>query len=310
VTFSLEETLTEQGRNFANKIWNAFRLISSWKSNDSISQPESSYQAIRWFENKLDSKIILLDDHYSKYRISDALMTVYKLFWDEFSSWYLEIIKPDFQKPIDPRTLDSTINFLEKLLKIIHPFMPFITEELWQLIKKPDNGQSIMISEMPQPGSVDDGLIKHFEDIKEVTANVRKIRKEKLIPVKDKITLKVRPVKGKYNDSLDQILTRLLKLSDIELVEGEVKESVQFIVKSTEYFVPVSVELNVEEELKRLSTELEYSKSFLTTIGKKLNNKNFVDNAPQKIVDIEKKKQSDTLSRIKVLEDQIKNLNN
>lgn len=304
-----DESLTEQGRNFANKIWNAFRLITGWKSSDSISQPESSSNGINWFGNMLDNKIKLLIDHYSKYRISDALMTVYKLFWDEFSSWYLEIIKPDFQKPIDSKTLDSTIGFFVKLLKLIHPFMPFITEELWQLIKQSENGKSIMISEMPEPGYVDKELLLHFEDIKEVTANIRKIRKEKLIPANDKISVKVRPVEGKYNSTFDQVLSRLLKLSDIDLVEEEVKEAVPFIVKSIEYFVPVSVEINVEEELKRLNTELEYSKSFLTTIGTKLNNNNFVDNAPQKIVDIEKKKKSDTLARIKVIEEQIKNLN-
>ena len=303
-----DESLTEQGRNFANKIWNAFRLVKSWKTDDNIIQPKHSELGIKWFNSRLSESIEIIDDHYSKYRISDILMTIYRLFWDDFSSWYLEIIKPDYGKPIDSASLKDTFAIFDKLLRIIHPFMPFITEELWHMVKKRSDGESIMISPMPEPEAYDRGLLGSFEELKEVTTSLRKIRKENNIPPSEAISLNVKAVKGQYNNILDPVLSRLVNISDVNTVDQKPKEMISFIVKFSEYFVPVSIEINVEEELKRLSDELGYSKGFLKGISKKLDNRSFVNNAPEKIVNIEKKKLSDTQAKIKALEEQIKNL--
>ncbi|MFC2117627.1 valine--tRNA ligase [Bacteroidota bacterium] len=305
-----DESLTEQGRNFANKIWNAFRLVKGWESDKNIKQPESSKLAVEWFDSMLNKGIEQLNDHYLKYRISDALMTVYKLFWDEFSSWYLEIVKPDYQKPIDETTLKATICFFDKLVKIIHPFMPFITEEIWQLIEKRNEGNSIMVSNMPEQGSYNKKFLQDFEDLKEIITHLRKIRKDKNLGIKDALSLKVRTAKDKYFSDFDSLISRLAHVSDIEIVSNEIKDAVPFIVKSTEFFVPISENIDVEGELIRLTTELEYSEGFLKTVSKKLSNESFVNNAPEKVVEMEKKKQSDTIARIMVLKEQIESMKN
>ena len=284
------------------------RLVKSWKPDDNIIQPKHSELGIKWFNSRLSESIEIIDDHYSKYRISDILMTIYRLFWDDFSSWYLEIIKPDYGKPIDSASLKDTFAIFDKLLRIIHPFMPFITEELWHMVKKRSDGESIMISPMPEPEAYDRGLLGSFEELKEVTTSLRKIRKENNIPPSEAISLNVKAVKGQYNNILDPVLSRLVNISDVNTVDQKPKEMISFIVKFSEYFVPVSIEINVEEELKRLSDELGYSKGFLKGISKKLDNRSFVNNAPKKIVNIEKKKLSDTQAKIKALEEQIKNL--
>ena len=305
-----DEALTEQGRNFANKIWNAFRLIKGWKEDKKIDQPEHSKLGIKWFRSKLNNNLKIIDDHYSKYRISDVLMTTYRLFWDDFSSWYLEIIKPDFGKPIDKVSLKETIDIFDKLLRIIHPFMPFITEELWQIIQKRSDRESIMISPMPEPEDYDAVLIESFEELKDVTTNLRKIRKEKKIPFSESIPLMVKAVSGDYKNWLDPVLSRLVNLTEIKIIEQKQKDAISFIIKSSEYFVSVTEKINVDEEIKRLSEELSYSKGFLSTISKKLDNKSFINNAPEKVVQNERKKQSDTLARIKALEEQIENMKN
>ncbi len=299
-----DESLIEQGRNFGNKIWNAFRLVKTWEIDKNIEQPEASKIAIDWFNSKLNKTIELIDDHYSKYRISDALMTSYKLFWDEFSSWYLEIIKPEYQKPIDNKTLNSTIEFFEKLLKLLHPFMPFITEEIWHLIEDRKDGESIMISLMPENTGFNNDTISKFENTKEVISSVRAIRKEKNIPMKKQLVLHVKE-SDKFVDDFKTVISKLCNLSEISYTKQKIDNVVSFMVKTTEFFIPVGNMINKEEELKKLETELKYNEGFHISVSKKLSNEKFVNNAPEKVVEMEKKKLADAETKIKALKEQI-----
>ena len=301
-----DENLPEQGRNFSNKIWNAFRLIKQWQADDTITQPEHAKKAIEWFDAKLNKAIEQLDDHFLKYRLSDALMTVYKLFWNEFSSWYLETIKPAYQQPIDKITLDKTIDFLEKLLKILHPFMPFITEEIWHLIEERNQGESISTTLMPNVKKYDINVIENFEIAKEVISSIRTIRKEKNIPLKDSLTLNVRSNGTEYNNYFNTVISKLANLSEINLVTDKKDEnSIAFMVKTLEYYVPLEGLINVEDEIEKLTKELEYNKGFLASVMKKLSNENFVQHAPAKVVENEKAKKADAEMKIKSLEKRI-----
>jgi valyl-tRNA synthetase len=299
------ESLTEQGRNFANKIWNAFRLIKSWKIDPDLKQPEASKAAVKWFNEKLNESIILLEDQFSKYRLSEALMNIYKLFWDEFSSWYLEIIKPAYQQSIDETTYAVTFDFFEKLLKLLHPFVPFITEEIWHLIKTRKNGESIMISDMPGASGYDKACVKRFEKAKETISSIRTIRKEREILIKETLSLLVREEEKKFDNRFGEVLKKLCNLSEISFIKEKPEKAVSFIIKTTEYYIPVGDKVNIDEELSKLKKDLEYNKGFLAAVMKKLDNKSFVKNAPQNVVNREKEKKADTEAKILALQEQI-----
>ena len=301
-----DEILCEQGRNFSNKIWNALRLIKGWTVDENLEQPQSSKISIEWFEAKWNSTIKILDDHFSKYRISDALMLTYKLIWDDFCSWYLEMIKPAYQKPIDKNTLESSIKFFEKIMKILHPFMPFITEEIWHLLKDRDEGDCIMISEMPKSGKTDKSILNQFEFAKEVIISIRNFRKEKNIPNKEELELFIKKNNNETPDiTFDSLISKLCNLNKIDYTDEKIEGSMSFIVKSTEFFVPMSDSLDLEAEIKKLEEDLKYTKGFLISVSKKLSNERFVNNAPEKVVEMERKKQSDAESKIKVIEEQL-----
>jgi valyl-tRNA synthetase len=304
-----EEGLTEQGRNFSNKIWNAFRLIKGWEVDPGLGQPLHSAKAVEWFEAKIDRAFQKVENQFTKYRISDALMIVYKLFWDEFSSWYLELVKPDYQKPIDALTYERTIGFIDQLLHMLHPFMPFITEEIWQLISERKKGESLMVSAMPAPEKYDKKLIKHFEDAKEVISQIRSIRKEKNIPPREAMQMMIRvPENGDYHAALDPVIKKLANLSAIVPVDQDPGNTVSFIVKNVEYFVSVGDMVNVEEELGKLSADLEYTRGFLKSVQKKMSNASFVQHAPAQVVEMERQKMADAEGKIAVLEGQIAKL--
>ncbi|MBU8891437.1 MAG: valine--tRNA ligase [Bacteroidales bacterium] len=300
-----DENLTEQGRNFGNKIWNAFRLVKSWSVDETIEQPESSRKSIEWFLNRLNSEIKNINNLYEKFRLSEALMSVYKLFWDEFSSWYLELIKPAYQKPIDKTTLDQTLEIFDTLIKLLHPIMPFITEEIWQLIEDRKPGESIMIEKMPVSETYSNKTIQAFERVKEVISGVRNVRKENNIAQKESLALKVN---GNYDNDYDSCIVKMCNLSSLEKVNSKIDGAVSFMVKSTEFYIELGSLVDVEEELKKLNDELEYNKGFLKSVMKKLSNERFVNSAPEKVVNIEKQKKDDAEAKIKVLEERIAGL--
>ena len=303
-----DDSLPEQGRNFANKIWNAFRLVRSWEVDEKIEQPESSRVAVKWMEEVLKRSIHDIDLNFRKFRISEALMITYKLFWDEFSAWYLEIIKPEYQKPVDRITLNATIAILDKLLKLIHPFMPFITEDLWQLLTERKSGESIMIALMPEAKKFNKELIADFESVKETVSAVRTVRRNKGIPLRDKLELLIRADKDSFDVDLLPVIVKMCNLSDISFVSEKQAGAVSFMVNTTEYFIPVGGALDIEGELIKLNEDLEYNRGFLATVMKKLDNQRFVQNAPASVLELERKKKSDAESKIKSLEERIKEL--
>lgn len=302
-----DEELCSQGKAFTNKIWNAFRLIKGWEVSDTIPQPESSKVAIEWFEAKLQQTLAEIEDHFEKYRISDALMAIYKLVWDDFCSWFLEMIKPAYQAPIDKKTFDKAIEMLESNLKLLHPFMPFLTEEIWQHIAERTPEQALIISTWPELKSFDAKLIADFDFAAEVISGVRTIRKEKNIPFKDAIELK-----AINNDNtsayFDAVITKLGNISSLEYVSEAVNGALTFRAKSNEYFVPISGAINVEEEIAKLSEELKYNQGFLKSVQAKLSNEKFVNNAPEKVLEIERKKEADALSKIATIEQSLASL--
>ncbi|MEA5045856.1 MAG: valine--tRNA ligase [Petrimonas sp.] len=300
-----DESLCEQGRNFNNKIWNAFRLVKGWEVNNGTGQPETAKIAISWFGNVLSKAIIELEDLFSKYRLSEALMTVYKLFWDEFSSWYLELIKPAYQQPVDPATYEATLSFFDSLLRLLHPFMPFITEELWQALGERKPGESIMIARQPKATTVDEELIADFEITKQIIAGIRTIRLQKNIPSKDELELQVI---GNHDNRFDSAIAKMANLSSIENITEKSEGAVGFLVGTTEFAIPMGDKIDVEAELKKMKTELEYCEGFLQSVMKKLSNERFVQNAKPEIVENERKKQADTKSKIALLKESIKAL--
>ena len=305
-----DDSLPEQGRNFANKIWNAFRLVKSWKIDEKAVQPESSRIAVKWMEEVLKKSIHEIDLNFRKFRISEALMITYKLFWDEFSGWYLEIIKPEYQKPVDRVTFDATIAIFDKLLKLIHPFMPFITEEIWQMLPERKNGESIMVSRMPEAKKYNKDLMADFESVKETVSAIRTVRKEKGIPNKDKFELLIRADQDSYDAELLPVIIKICNLTKISFVSEKQAGTVSFMVGTTEFFIPVEGRIDIESELSKLNEELEYNRGFLANVMKKLDNERFVENAPPTVLDLERKKKSDAESKIKSLEERIKELGN
>jgi valyl-tRNA synthetase len=303
-----EDSLPEQGRNFANKIWNAFRLVNSWEVDENIDQPVSSKVAVEWMNEVMEKSILDIDSNFSKFRISEALMTTYKLFWDEFSGWYLEIIKPEYQKPVDRVTLDATLSVFDKLLKLIHPFMPFITEEIWQLLSVREAGESIMITRIPEAVKFDIGIIERFESVKETISAIRTVRKSKDIPNKDKIELIVRSEKDVFDMHFLPVVSKLCNLSDVSFVSEKQEGAVSFMVGTIEYFIPLSGKIDVEAELLKLREDLNYQKGFLIAVLKKLDNERFVQSAPANVLELERKKKSDAESKIASLEERMKEL--
>jgi len=303
-----DDSLPEQGRNFANKIWNAFRLVKGWESDDKIIQPPASAVAVKWMNEVLNKTVHDMDSDFRKFRISDALMTIYRLFWDEFSGWYLEIIKPEYQKPVDKVTYDSTIAIFDSLLRLLHPFMPFITEELWHLISERKDGESIMISPLPRAKKYDIALIKKFETVKECVTSVRNIRKDKDLPLKEALTLLIRGSEDTYPVDLIPVIQKSGNISEFVFVTEKVQGAASFMVGTTEYFIPLGNRLDKEKEIKKLKEELEYYRGFLNSVMMKLGNDKFVSRAPAEVIANEKKKQSDTESKIKTLEGLINDL--
>ena len=289
-----DDSLCEQGRNFCNKIWNAFRLVKGWEVADTPA-PESSRLAAQWFADRLNKALVEIDDLMGKFRISEALMTVYRLFWDEFSSWYLEIIKPAYGSPIDKETLDLTLGFFDVLLKLLHPFMPFITEELWQHLAERKEGESIMVARLPEAVEINENRLEAFEHLKEVISGVRNIRKKRQIPNAEQLRLNI---KGEHNPALDSILTKMANLSAIESVEEKAPMSAAFIVGTIEYSVPLESKIDIEEERRKLEADLKHLEGFLAGVRKKLANERFVTSAPEAVVALERKKESDALSKI------------
>jgi len=300
-----EDSLPEQGRNFGNKIWNAFRLIKGWEVKDDIGQPESSKAAVNWFESRINEAIIQMQDQYKKFRISEALMTLYRLFWDEFSAWYLESVKPVFGKPMDAETYRRTIGFMDKLVRMLHPFMPFITEEIWQYIEERKEGESIMVQPMPDAGKVDKSILEQFEDMKEAVTAIRKIRKEKNLPAREKLQLQILDQNHTCSSRFESILEKLGILDSIEETKEKPDGALSFRVNGVEYFIPLAEHANPEEELKELEKELAYLKGFLKQVMGKLNNERFVQHAPPRVVEMEEKKKDDAEKKIRVLEERI-----
>lgn len=291
-----DDSLCEQGRNFCNKIWNAFRLVKGWQTDDNIPQPEAARLGVEWFGHKLNRTLAELNDLMGKFRISEALMAVYRLFWDEFSSWLLEVVKPPFGQSIDRKTYDAVLAGFDTLLKMLHPFMPFITEELWQHLYERAEGESIMYARLPEHvADADADVLERFEILKEVIAGIRTIRKQKQIPQREPLRLLV---KGAHDAALDAILIKMGNLEAIETVEEKPAMSQAFMVGVTEYAIPLESNINVDEEIARLKADLEYQLKFLAGVEKKLSNERFVASAPEKVVALERKKQSDANEKI------------
>ena len=298
-----DDALCEQGRNFNNKIWNAFRLIKGWEVSAEVPVPEASELAVRWFEAKQNEVAAEVADLFSKYRLSEALMAVYKLFWDEFSSWYLEMIKPAYGQPINRKVYEATIGFFDNLLHLLHPFMPFITEELWQHLCDRTDGESLMVSPLSMSALVDEDIIREFEVVKEAISNIRSIRLQKNIAQKEALELQVigeNPVVA-----FNAVVTKMCNLSSINVVENKADGAASFMVGTTEYAVPLGNMIDVEAEIARMEAELKHKEGFLQGVLKKLGNEKFVNNAPAAVLEMERKKQADAESIIKSLKESI-----
>jgi valyl-tRNA synthetase len=298
-----DESLSEQGRNFANKMWNAFRLVKSWQVDPEAKATQASDMAIIWCYERLKQGVREIEEAFSQYRISEALMTAYKLFWDEFSSWYLEIVKPEYQKAIDRRTYQSTIEMFELLLKILHPFVPFITEEIWHLLKERPAGFSIMYEKSPTVKPVDKEKVTLFEQVKEIVTFIRNTRADKQIPTREKLTLCVKTVN--YHHDFDAVIIKLGNLEEIKVITEKVEGAVSYITAHAEFYIPVGDLHNHEEELKKLHEELDYTRGFLESVLTKLHNEKFVGHAPAKVIELENRKKADAETKIKALEERI-----
>ena len=301
-----DEALCQQGKNFANKIWNGFRLVKGWEVAD-LPQPEASKLGIEWYTSKFNKTLEEIEDHFSKYRISDALMAIYKLVWDDYSSWLLEIIKPAYQQPIDRITFDAVIHIFEENLKLLHPFMPFLTEEVWQHIAERTPEEALVIAKWPNVQPVNENLIEGFNFAADVIAGIRTIRKEKNIPMKDALQLAVLN-DGDISKDWDVVIAKLTNLSDIDYVDNAVDGALTFRVKSNEYFVPMVGAIDIGAEIKKLEEELEYIKGFLVSVRKKLSNERFVANAPAQVIDLERQKEADAIAKIDTLEKSLASL--
>jgi len=300
-----DESLCEQGRNFNNKIWNALRLVKSWEVSDAAEQPDAARIAIDWMEAKFCATIVELEDDFSRYRISEALMTAYKLFRDEFSAWYLEAVKPAYGQPIDAKTYRSTISLFEKLMLTLHPFMPFITEEVWQSLADRQQGESIMVTQQPLPEQTNDRLTADFEVVKSIVGGVRSIRLERNIPNKESLTLQV--VTGDHNEAYNPVI---MKMCNVDTIVRAPKDATaaSFMVGTTEYAVPLGNTIDVAEEIQKMEAEIDYLEGFLRSVMKKLGNEKFVANAKPEVVAVERKKCADAESKLALLRENVAKL--
>ena len=294
-----DESLCQQGRNFANKIWNAFRLITSWEAAP-IAQPEANKIGIEWFNSQCNSTLDFIEDQYAKYRISDALMALYKLIWDDYCSWLLELIKPAYQQPIDEATKKEAFELMERLLVLLHPFMPFLTEELWQQLDSRPEGSSICVAHWPQSGPINQPLIGRFNHTQSLISALRTLRKEKQI--KPKEILEIQTQKTGHLLVIPEVLSKLGFTSSIAIIESAGDNTLSLRVETTEYYVPFGAQINVEEEVEKLQKELTYQKGFLEIVNRKLTNKRFVDSAPDEVVAVERKKAADAQEKIQAIE--------
>ncbi len=301
-----DEKLCEQGRNFNNKIWNAFRLVKGWEIDSSL--PYAHAVAAEWFEARFDQALEEIEDHFSKFRISDALMAVYKLAWDDFCSWYLEMVKPAYQQPIDPKTLEVTINFFEKIVKVLHPFMPFISEEIWSLLRERTPGDCLIVAPWPRPGRVNEEAITSVAMIFEVISQMRNVRNEKQINPKVALNLQIRAREASVYKKYDLYLKKLANIDDISLVNEAPSGAASFLAGSDECFVPLEHAVDKGQQRGSIEKELKYLEGFLISVDKKLKNERFVSNAPEAVIDNEKKKKADAEDKIKVLKAQLQGL--
>jgi valyl-tRNA synthetase len=301
-----DEALCEQGRNFNNKIWNAMRLVKGWQIDSQLPQDQTAALAVDWFRARLDQTLTQIEDHFSKYRLSDALMAAYKLTWDDFCSWYLEMIKPQPGQAIDSQTLEATIGFFEDLMKLLHPFMPFITEEIWHLLRQRNEGDDLIVARMPSGKAFNQKLLADFDFTAELINGIRKLRASKNIPFRDALEVQIVDRNGDYNSLFEGIIAKLCNLSRISLTESQMEGAFGFVIKSTEVFVPLTDVVNPEEERKKLKEELIYTQGFLNSVNKKLSNERFVSGAPEQVVARERQKKADAEARIKVIEQQLK----
>jgi len=302
-----DEDLCKQGSAFVNKIFNASRLILGWEVDQSIKQPQSSSVAIQWYRSKFQKALVELENNYEKYRISDALMTTYKLIYDDFCGWLLEMVKPAYQKPIDSKTYKEIVSILEDNLKILHPFVPFISEEIWQQITKRTPEEALIINTWPAQISEHTDIVTKFEIPAEVISGIRSIRKEKNIAFKDAVDFFVIN-NEKVDPVFDSIIIKMGNLSSLTYVEEKVDGALSFRVKSNEYFIPISGAIDIEEEVKKLTEELVYTQGFLKSVQKKLQNERFVNNAPEQVIANERKKQADAEAKIVTLKSSLESL--
>tara|TARA_R110000796_G_scaffold74374_1_gene167354 strand:+ start:352692 stop:355376 length:2685 start_codon:yes stop_codon:yes gene_type:complete len=304
-----DEKLVEQGRNFANKIWNAFRLVKGWEVGGK-SNGEENQTAVRWFDSRFNAALAEIEDHFSKFRISDALMTTYKLIWNDFCSWYLEMIKPPFGEPIDRPTYEVTLNFFEKIMKILHPFMPFITEEIWSELRERAEGQDIIVSTWPIIGGADEALNKQSEIVFELVSNLRNLRSSKGISPKKALDLAIKSEHPEAYEPFVNIIKKLANIDQLTFTNEKVAGTLGFVIKSDEFFIPMEEgAIDVEVEKVEILKELEYTKGFLNSVMKKLSNERFVAGAPEQVVAMEKAKQADAEAKIKVLEEKLSGMN-
>jgi valyl-tRNA synthetase len=296
----------EQGRNFTNKIWNAYRLVASWEVRE-IEQPQSSKVAIEWFDNRFAQVLKEINDNFDKFRISDALMFTYKLVWDDFCSWYLEMIKPGYQQPIDRQTLEQTLDFFERLLKVMHPFTPFVAEELYHALRERQTGDDIVIAQWPVLQEVNEAPLAQFAFNEKVITQIRNIRKQNNIATKVKLELYIK-ADSQRASAADSILIKMGNLSVLQYVQEKVPQSNSFIVDGMEFFIPFGEQIDLEAEKKKLEEELHYTKGFLKSVQSKLQNEKFMAGAPDAVVSNERNKEADALAKIAILEEKLKSL--
>lgn len=297
----------EQGRNFSNKIWNAYRLVDSWETKD-LPQPDASQKAIIWFESKFNETLVQINELFDKFKISEAMMAMYKLVWDDFCSWYLEMIKPGYQQPIDQKTLDQTKIFFEDLLRLIQPYTPFIAEELWHLIRERAEGEDIIVAKWPEVKETNQEILKSFESAVDVITNIRNIRKKNSVANKVKMELFVK-TNGEVDKSMDSVISKMGNLTQLEYVSEKVAQANGFISAGHEFYIPFGDAIDLDAEKEKLTEELEYTKGFLKSVNKKLLNEKFMAGAPEQVVAIEKKKEADALAKIAILEEKLAELN-
>ena len=299
-----DEALCEQGRNFGNKIWNAYRLVNGWSVDETLAQSDNDALAVEWFRHAFAKAVAEIEENFASYRISEAFMRIYKLFWDDFSGWYLEMVKPAYGHPADRKTIDATRHYFDMLMRLIHPFMPFVTEEIWQDLAPRAKGESIMYAAAPEAEPWDEALLARFELVKETVTGIRNVRKQKNIAQKQPLALKVIADEN-YPEAYAPVIAKMGNIGNIETVIEKDPAAAAFIVKTTQYFMPLGDNIDREAETKRLTADLEYLEGFLASVMKKLSNERFVNSAPEKVVANERAKKADAEAKIAAIREQL-----